>query len=74
MVDSVTFQRAIDFAMLQFAYAISQAPILPEEISLGAAGLKLRGAQDFLSILRNLSEQSKAPAPIVRLDNLNHAV
>ncbi len=72
LVDSTTFQRACDFAMLQFSMAICTTPIEPGEMSMGAAALKLRGAHDFLSILRNLSEAPQKPSPIVRLDQLNH--
>jgi len=71
MVDQPEFQRACDFAMLSFSLAVSQTPITQEELSLGAAGLKLRGAQDFLSIFRNLSEQPKVPSNIVPV-GLNH--
>jgi len=74
LVDSREFQRACDFAMLSFAHAASQAPIAPEEMSLGAAGLKLRGAHEFLSIFRNLSEAPQKPPTILRHDNLNHEV
>ena len=74
LIDSKEFQRAADFAMLSFSHAVSQAPVDPQEMSLGAAGLKLRGAHEFLSIFRNLSEAPQKPDRIVRMDNLNHEV
>jgi hypothetical protein len=72
LVDSGSFQRACDFAMLQFSMAVCTAELKEEEKQIGAAGLKLRGAHDFLSILRNLSEAPQKPSPIVRLGELNH--
>lgn len=74
LVDSTTFQRACDFAMLQFSMAVATTPMTAEDVSIGAAGLKLRGAHDFLSIFRNLSEAPQKPSPIVRLGELNHEV
>ena len=69
MVDSVAFSRACDFAMLQFQQAVT-ASITNGE-GAGAAGLKMQGAQQFLEILRNLSETT---TPSVRRpdDNLQH--
>ena len=74
LVDDPAFQRSLDYAMLEFANTLARTSIEPQDISLGAAGLKLRGAQEFLHIFRNLSEQPKDLPKIARLDNLNHAV
>lgn len=69
MVDSTAFTRACDFAMLQFQQTAT-ANITNGE-GAGSAGLRLQGAQQFLDILRNLSETS---TPAVRRpdDNLQH--
>jgi len=74
MVDSPEFIRATEIAMLQFQLAITQSGVDQKEMSLGPAGLKVLGAQEFLSILKNLSETPKAPPTILRADNLNHAI
>ena len=69
MVDGQAFTRACDFAMLQFQKDIT-APIT-DGTGAGSAGLRLQGAQQFLQILRNLSE---APTATVSRpdDNLKH--
>ncbi len=74
MVDSREFQRASDHAMLQFSLAVCTGPVSPEEMSMGAAALKLRGAHDFLSIFRNLSEAPQRPSPILQVHNLDHKI
>lgn len=74
LVDSKEFQRAIDFALLQFGLALATQPLSQEEFQIGAAGLKLRGVHDFISILRNLSETPKPLAIVNRNDNLNHQI
>ncbi len=72
MVDQPEFQRACDFAMLQLAYDLTVKNLSEEERMMGAAGLKLRGAHDFMEILKNISEKPKNIVPIPRTDNLNH--
>lgn len=69
MVDSVAFTRACDFAMLQFQKSVT-ASITSGE-GAGAAGLKMQGAQQFLDILKTLSETS-APTSVRPDDNLKH--
>ncbi len=73
MVDQPEFQRACDYAMLHFAQALSLTNLSEEERTMGAAGLKLRGAHEFMEIFKNLSEKPKNIVPIPRTDNLNHA-
>ena len=72
MVDQPEFQRACDFAMLHFAQGLSVTNLTEEERTMGAAGLKLRGAHEFLNIFKNLSEKPELPKPMPRTDNLNH--
>lgn len=69
MVDSGEFQRACDFAMLQYTGGISGE--ITDGTTAMAVGLKLLGAQQFLQVLRNLSEAPKAPSNIVPV-GLNH--
>lgn len=72
LVDSESFERACDVAIQQYSSALCSVPLTQEEAVMGSIGLKLRGAHEFLTILRNLAEKPKEPSPIVRLDNLNH--
>lgn len=69
MVDSIPFTRAIDYAMLQFQQMVTSNITNGE--GAGSAGLRMQGAQQFLDILRNLSE--KPVPPVTRPDdNLKH--
>lgn len=69
MVDSDPFTRAIDMALLQYQANITTT--INDGNGAGAVGLKLQGAQEFINVLRNLSEE---PTPLARRpdDNLTH--
>jgi hypothetical protein len=69
MVDSVAFTRGCDFAMLQFQADVTSN--ITDGTGAGSAGLRMQGAQQFLQILRTLSETS---TPSIRRpdDNLQH--
>ena len=69
MVDQPEFQRACDFAMLQYTAGLTNE--IKDINSATACGLQLLGAQQFLLVLRNLSEVPKAPTNIVPA-GLNH--
>lgn len=67
LVDSNEFQRACDFALMQYQAELSSRPV-DMQIAAGSF-FKLTGAQEFLQTLRMLSE---APMirPVVDQDNL----
>jgi hypothetical protein len=68
LVDKREFERASDFALLQF-----QAELCDKENNPTIVGLKIAGAQEFLKVLRALSENEVlkiAPRPN---DNLAQA-
>lgn len=69
MVDQPEFTRACDFAMLQYVAGLTGS--ITDTGSATSVGLQILGAQQFLSVLRNLSEVPKAPTNIVT-PNLNH--
>lgn len=70
MVVSHEFQRAADFGMLEYAAQLTLATKDANEAM--AAGLKLRGAYEFLQIMRNLGESPRMAPPRVITDNLDH--
>lgn len=69
MVDSPAFTRACDMAMLQLQQNVTGT--ITNGDGAGAAGLRMQGAIEFLSILRNLSETT-TPLPRRPDDNLAH--
>lgn len=69
MVDSKEFQRACDFAMLQFSASVCQE--IQDGNTAMAVGMKLLGANQFMQVLRNLSEVPKGPTNIIT-PRLNH--
>ena len=69
MVDSLAFTRACDMAMLQFQQTVTSS--INDANGAGAAGLKMQGAQQFLTILRTISETS-TPSSARPDDNLKH--
>ena len=70
MVDSTTFQRACDFAMLEYGRILhEQATDANNSIHVA---LRLRGAHEFLNIFRNLSEKAAQPPTPPPVRNLNH--
>lgn len=65
MVDRNEFQRACDFALLEY-----QAKLCQQEPNAGIIGVKIMGAQEFLKEFRLLSEKAELkPLPRVS-DNL----
>ncbi len=54
LVDSESFQRAVDFSILQYTQQLSSKVM--DGNGAGAAGLKMQGVVEFLMVLRNLSE------------------
>ena len=70
MVDSDTFQKAADFAMLQHSGAL--AAQVTDSNSAIAAGYQLLGAWAFLATLKTLAEVPKLMPKIVDGGNLDH--
>lgn len=70
LVDSTTFQRASDFAMLEYANTLAEQAT-DANASIHVA-LRLRGAREFLGVLRNLSEKPTAPPATPAIRTLNH--
>lgn len=69
MVDSGTFQRGLDFALMQYAqFLATQAS---DGNTAMAVGFKLQGAQEFVVQFKTLSETVQIQTPAVN-DNLDH--
>jgi hypothetical protein len=69
MVDSDTFQRAADAALLQYQIALAEQ--IRDGNTAATSGFKMQGVIEFLQLFRNLSETPIIPMPI-RNDNLKH--
>lgn len=69
MLEQPSFDRALDFAMLQ--YQLQAATQIHDTNGGLAYGYKMLGVQEFVSILRTLSEEVRLPAPN-NDSNLNH--
>ena len=62
------FERAIDFAMLEFNRKVSAE--IKDTNSALAAGYKLQAVNEFIEVLRTLTEQ-RTPSQVVVNDNLS---
>jgi type IV secretory pathway TrbD component len=71
MVDSETFLKGADYAMLQFSGAL--AVQVTDSSAAMAAGYQLLGAWTLLATLKTLAETPQKPAKIVDLSNLDHS-
>ena len=71
MVDSETFLKGVDYAILQFSGAL--ATQVSDSNTAMAAGYQLLGAWTFLATLKTLAETPQKPAKIVDLSNLDHS-
>jgi hypothetical protein len=69
MVDSLIFTAGCDIALLQYQRELT-AKITDGNLA-GSVGLRLQGAQEFLDVLRRLSETSTPSVPR-QDDNLKH--
>jgi hypothetical protein len=68
LVDSHEYQRAIDFAMLE--YVDSTLSSIRDQGTAMIAGIKLLGAHEFLREFRDLSEVQTLIRPQTIVDNL----
>lgn len=62
------FERACDFALLQYQANLSKVPL--NEAS--ATHFRLIGASEFIQVLRNLSESAELPTRVMQSENLDH--
>ena len=73
LIEMREFQRASDFAMLQYQLELANAA--NGNVNLAAAAhMKLCGAQEFLLVLRNLGESFTLPTGGGDTGNLRHDV
>ena len=70
LVDSTTFQRASDYAMLEYAKIMALESV--DGNTAVATAMRLRGAHEYLQIFRNLSEKSEQLKAPPAMANLNH--
>ncbi len=72
LIASREFQRAADFALLQYEVILSNTPL--DNFNMAAsAHFRLLGAQEFLQVLRTLGETQSAPAKTL-IEELNYKV
>lgn len=71
MVDSKPFQRAADFALMQYQVQLA----LDNDLQKAAANsMKMQGALEFLQTFRLLGEPSVKVAAVRANDNLVHSL
>lgn len=70
LVDSATFQRACDFAMLEMTRQLSDTA--DSVNSSVPAALMLRGAHEFLKVFRDLSEKPQDLPRVATNPGLNY--
>jgi len=74
MVDTREFERAADFALMQYQARLAITLDENNPQAVNASALKMKGAIEFLSELRMLGETPK-PVPMpARADNLIHTL
>jgi type IV secretory pathway TrbD component len=71
MVDSETFLKGADYAMLQFSGAL--AVQVTDSAAAMAAGYQLLGAWTFLATLKTLAETPAKSQRTPTTDNLDHS-
>lgn len=77
MIESPEFERAMQFAQLQYMRRLHE--IAPDKLDApgfaGAAAMcfeRLQGMEDFIKILNTLADAVQLPEPRVLQDNLEH--
>lgn len=71
MIASPEFERAADYAMLQYSSKLATSMTSPTFNDYATMGVKITGAKEFLQELRMLAESPQMPTPVV-VDNLDH--
>lgn len=72
MIQSREFERACDYALLQYSARL-QEETNGNLNSAAAAHLRMTGAHEFLSTMRTLSESFELPSRKQEAANLDHA-
>lgn len=77
MVDSDVFERAVEYAEMEYTEALcrlapSSIAASSSEVAAAACFQRIMGMQEFIKTLRNLSETPTIPKPTVSTDNLKH--
>ncbi len=73
LIGSREFERATDFALLEYQRQLSMQDISNLNTA-AAAHIKMLGAMEFLQVLRNLSEAPTVPRMAPLTDNLDHKI
>jgi hypothetical protein len=73
LIQTREFQRAVDFALLQYAAKLHDETNGNLNVAAGAH-LRMTGAHEFLFTLRNLAESTDFPARRAETPNLDHTV
>jgi hypothetical protein len=73
LIQMKEFQRASDYALLQYAARL-QHDTEGNLNAAAAAHLKMTGAQEFLATFRNLSESVELPSRRIETPNLDHGI
>lgn len=71
MVDSQVFQRAIDFAVMEYTRQLATNTAQDSQRA-AVNGFKQAGAMEFIDVLRNLSESPAPMPPPTQIPQLNH--
>lgn len=71
LIGSDNFQRAIDFALLQYQAQVALEPLNGNFNAAAAAHFRQLGALEFVQTLRLLAE-SPTPRSVSNTDNLDH--
>lgn len=73
MVSGEQFDISADFAMAELVRKLVSVED-PNQYYAMAAFLRIQGAHEFLSGMKNLGEKGRAPAPVKPEGNLDHKV
>jgi len=73
LIQTKEFQRASDYALLQYAARLQQETD-GNLNAAAAAHLRMTGAQEFLATFRNLGESVELPGRRTETPNLDHGV
>jgi len=73
MIASAAFERAADYAMLQYSSRLALQMNNPTFNDYATMGVKITGAKEYLQELRMLAESASVKQTVVH-DNLEHAV
>lgn len=72
MVESRPFQRAVDFAMLEYQAVLAREVQSAPTMAAGQ-GFKLCGVYEFIAVLKTISETPAIIRPVIT-GNLDHSI